>query len=100
MNLKKFLFIALIILTIPNCKSPGIDEPIALIYVIRSDGTAECYPKEICPHESRPVDDMIGFQCAGPRAAAEINTHHDILHRALNECLIESGRKNEPSTSP
>lgn len=83
MKVLKLLLVSL--LTTSCILTPGIDEPVVLVYVLKSDGTGECYPKDVCPKQYLDYIDMIGYQCVSPNGASKINSHHEILHRELNK---------------
>lgn len=63
-----------------------MDEPVVVVWIIKSDGTATCEPADICPIPSKRTNEMIGYQCASPTMSAQINSHHEVLHRELNDC--------------
>ena len=65
--------------------SPGIEEPFVYVYVIKSDGNADCIEGNLCPKPTLTPDEMIGYQCVSPNGAAKINSHHEVLHEKLNE---------------
>lgn len=84
----KVLKLILVSLFLSSCIStPGIEEPIIMVYVIKSDGTGECLDKEVCPKPILSQTDMIGYQCVSPNGAAKIKSHHEVLHRELNNEL-------------
>jgi len=89
MKVLRVLLVSLSAISAGCLSSPGIDEPVILVYVLKSDGTGECYPKDICPSPAKSAIDMIGHQCVSPNSAAKINSHHEILHRQLNDTLYE-----------
>lgn len=68
--------------------TPGMQEPWVQGYVILSDGSAECLQCESCCAKRKlEPDELIGYQCVSPRQSAELNSHHEVLHHALNGCM-------------
>lgn len=59
-------------------------EPIVVSYIIVDKDRARCIPEDICPTKEKSTEDMIGFQCVNPNAAAILSNHHDTLHEELN----------------
>ena len=87
MRVLKLFLASLSTISCASCiTTPGMDEPIILVYVIKSDGTGECMPKDICPKPFKTAVEMIGYQAVSPNSVAKINSHHEILHRELNSC--------------
>lgn len=73
-------------LLISGCITPGLKEPDIFIYTIESPsslyGTNTLDPSK---DDQIGIIDAIGFQCVSPNGFGKIKSHHEIIHRRLNE---------------
>lgn len=90
-NFVKLIVSSFVSLSINGCKTPGIEEPDVLICSIIQSNIAECFDREGDSKGFYYTIDMIGWQCVSPEAYADLKTHHQILHRELNQCKESKG---------
>ena len=81
------LFVAL---SFNACKSPGLEEPKILQCSILYEPLVELYQAECFDNEGNfvrtfSIFDMISYICVSPEDYAKVKTHHEILHRELND---------------
>lgn len=82
------LVIALMSVSCASClKSPGIDEPQIAVCTIISPESLDCVYPDIPGSEfSMSMVDAIGFMAVRPKGFAALVSHHDVIHRELNQC--------------
>lgn len=68
--------------------TPNMKEPVFVVCTIIDGQEADCVisgNQEI--YETRPVTQMIGWQCVSARSYADISNHHDAVHFELNKYI-------------
>ena len=83
------LLIALTSVSCASCiSSPGMDEPQIAICTIINPESLDCvYPDVPGSEFSLSMVDAIGFMAVRPKGFSALISHHEILHRELNQCL-------------
>jgi len=82
---KKVVALLGILLSLSSCKTPGMAEPEIFICVIEDDKNLHCTYTDESKEKDVTIIDAIGFMCVSPKGFAITKTHHEALHRALNE---------------
>lgn len=68
-------------------QTPGIEEPMVAYCTIMNTEYAECvYPEEPSYKERMAIIDMIGYKAVRPKGLSVLASHHEVLHRELNQC--------------
>lgn len=80
--------IAIFLLMTVGCKSiPGIEEPTFWVCDIVNIDKARCYHVQDptkTPIE-KPIEELLGHTCVNPRAAGDMDQHHEALHIKIEE---------------
>lgn len=85
------LVMALLMLTgISSCQTPGLEEPDIFICTItlneqNTQLIGDCEHSLTQEHVVLDQFKLIGFQAVSPKGFAKIKTHHEVLHKELNE---------------
>ena len=83
--MKKVAVLFLIALGLSSCRTPGMNEPEIFVCTIEDDKSLYCVHTSEEKDAELSVVDAIGYQCVSPKAFGIMKTHHEALHRALNE---------------
>ena len=81
--------VAPILLGVNSCVvTPGVAEPDIYICTILDDKILECQNSyDPNTRHDMTLINAIGYQCVSPKATGILETHHDIVHKQLNEAL-------------
>ena len=91
-NLKWKVVSSLTALLTASCiTTPGMEEPSAFYCTIISPDEAECRLSDGDYVTNMKIVDLIGYIGVRPKAFSSLMSHHEILHRELNQCL--AGKK-------
>lgn len=92
-NLKlKVVGLSIALVTTSCITTPGIEEPSAFYCTILSPTEAECRLSDGDYVTNMKIVDLIGYIGVRPKAFSNLISHHEILHRELNQCL-ERGKR-------
>lgn len=95
--MKKVVALSMALLTltgISSCEtSPGVAEPSTFICLYEGDQFSCVHTYDNNARKFLPPVEGIGYQCIHPDGYADIKTHHEILHRELNNCKNKLKKK-------
>lgn len=65
--------------------TPGMEEPSTYIYTVTDKGLSGYHSMN--PQDRKDISfiDSIGYTCVSPEGQAQMKTHHEVLHKELNE---------------
>lgn len=75
---------AIILLISSGCIS-GPKEPVVEICSVFSPNQADCEVPGTGKIIVRNTSEMLGYQCVSPKDFAEVESHHEILHREIDK---------------
>jgi hypothetical protein len=86
MKVVVLLVVAILTMGISSCQiTPGMAEPSIYVCTIIDGQEMDC-SHVYDPGKIKKINvmDAIGYQCVSPNAYAEMDTHHEVMHKELN----------------